>query len=437
MKLVIFYKKVMYRKERYYLEKVKNNNEIKSDIKYRRVWWLYPSKLIIGFIIPIYIILGVSYSNKDSIDIALNYFNDLFIIGLIILLIFYIGSFMGERINIRKKDLNFKFYLNSIYLDLLFILTIFAYILWFHKILIKPSIILDLLSGDGTTMYYIRNTCIQVEGVTTLTQLGVVYAIFFMLVQTKKINSNCEKRHFIYLFIILFFTLFRSLAWSERLALLEVLIPVIIIIMSKIKRKSFFIRFAPYIGIIMLLFYFGVFEYFRSWAGHYKYIYDSYSEFVIDRVSSYYITALNNGAGIFSIYGVSKGLGSFFASLYKIPFIGHALSQVLYPENNKYAYLYNYANLEFNNSSGIYEIIIQLGIPLGILFTMGLGILIGLMFNQFKNCNGIGIFMYPLLYIGIIEILRLFYFTETRTLYIYIFILIGYILFIKKNYNKA
>ena len=74
---------------------------------------------------------------------------------------------------------------------------------------------------------------------------------------------------------------------------------------------------------------------------------------------------------------------------------------------------------------------------MGILFTMGLGILIGLMFNQFKNCNGIGIFMYPLLYIGIIEILRLFYFTETRTLYIYIFILIGYILFIKKNYNKA
>lgn len=424
------------RKERVYLKQTKSKSKLQLNKINSKVWWINPSSLTIGVIIPIYVMIGISFNNKYLIDKSLNYFRHLFIVGLIILIAFYIGNLIGMNIKNKKNNLPFKFYLNSFYLDILFLLTIFAYLLWFHKILIQPSIILKLLSGDGSIMYYIRNTAKQIEGITTFTQLGTVYSIFYTLILTKKIDSNYKKRHKLYFFIILFFTLFRVLAWSERLALLEVVIPIIVIIISEFKSKSFCVKFAPYIGIVMLFLYFGVFEYFRSWSGHYKYIYDSYVEFITNRVSSYYITALNNGAGIFSIYGVSRGLTYFMGSLYKIPFLGYALTQVLYPENNTYRYLSNYGNLEFNNISGIYLIIIQLGIPLGILFTMLFGMFIGVIFNQFKYCNGIGLFIYPFLFIGIVEFLRIFYFTETRTFYIYIFILIGYIFFVKKNYNK-
>lgn len=418
------------------MEKLKSEIKMKNHKISSQIWWIKPSSIMIGVIIPIYFMIGISFKNKTTIDKSLNYFKDLFIIGLIILLVFYIGNLIGVNLRNKKNEIQFRFYLNSIYLDLLFVLTIFAYLLWFHKILLRPSIILELLSGNGSIAYYIRDIATQIEGITTFTQLGVVYSIFFTLVLTKKIDSNYKRRHKLYFYIILFFTLFRVISWSERLALLEVIIPIIIVIVSESKNKSFGIKFAPYIGIALLFLYFGVFEYFRSWSGHYKYIYDSYIEFIVNRVSSYYITALNNGAGIFSIYGLSKGLPFFMKSLYKIPFIGYILVQALHPENNVYLYLSRYGNLEFNNISGIYIIVIELGIPLGIIFTMLFGIFIGRMFNQFKNCNGIGLFMYPLLYVGIVEILRIFYFTETRTFYIYTFILIGYIFFIKKNYNK-
>ena len=67
---------------------------------------------------------------------------------------------------------------------------------------------------------------------------------------------------------------FRSLIFAERIAILEVLLPMLVIWISFYNGKyNKLFRFVPLIAIVFLFIFFGIFEYFRSWI-YYKNYYD-------------------------------------------------------------------------------------------------------------------------------------------------------------------
>ena len=58
---------------------------------------------------------------------------------------------------------------------------------------------------------------------------------------------------------------------------------------------------APFVGVVGLVIFFGATEYLRSWGTYYQYHSRGFLEFVVTRVTTYYFTALNNGAGLLAM----------------------------------------------------------------------------------------------------------------------------------------
>ncbi|MDU1838678.1 MAG: O-antigen polymerase [Staphylococcus epidermidis] len=398
-------------------------------MKNKTIWWISPHKLLLFFLLPIYLIVYfVDFEGRIYFDTAY------FWMGIIFLILFILGSSLGSNVHIVKN--NNEFIVKPIYLDILAILTLVAYFIWFYKFLINPNWIIAILNGEmgpGT----IRSLVGTIPGLTTLTQLGVVYALFYIN-QYKYMKLNVRRRYNVYLILIFGMTLFRVLVWSERLAFIELLIAVFVLLISKKDTKKYksIVNTLPYLGIIALFIFFGVTEYFRSWKTHYQYIYDDYFQFVATRILDYYYTALNNGAGF--LYNSNWPTYNFEYTLnwlYQFPIIGEFLFESIVKTQSYKLFLENYANPEFNNPSGIFVYFYDLGIPLTMVFILLVSFIIGILYREFIQNKGLGSIIYPAIYIGILEILRIPYLTSSRLFPIILFITLGFIVFRVKKFD--
>lgn len=395
-----------------------------------KLWWIKPHKVTLCFICPLFILLYFLPEKYVVLNYK-RYFNkEYFILGLLFFVIFIFSSFVTSKIKLKQKQINFSS-INILYLDVLANLTIIAYVIWFRDFIIYPQLFIDILNNESGAVYFVRNNIKTIPGITTLSQLGVVYVTFFIVLQLS-LKKKIKKRYYFYFFIIILLTIFRVLAWSERLALIEIVLPFTIILFKKIKIKSRFFKIitflGPYVGIIMLILFFLVTEFFRSWANHYSNIYSNVIEFTIIRITTYYFTALNNGAGLLENYSwPTYDFSHVLSWLYKIPFLGVYFKENFTGDAYYLQFLNNYADPEFTNMSGIFTIYFDMGIFGAILYAFLWGIIMGYLYKSFIKSSGIGIFLYPVMYISVLESMRILYLSESRFIPIFLFILIGYI----------
>ncbi|MCU5198150.1 O-antigen polymerase [Bacillus mobilis] len=403
--------------------------------EFKEIWWLKPYLLTLFCLVPMYIFMYFFNINK-----SFNYFKGMyFFVGLIYLLWFSIVSCISNRTSIttkirKKSDLQ----VNLICLDILAILTMLAYCIWFFPVIVNKDLLVMLLTGNGGVdgVKYLIST---IPGITTLSQLGVVYVTLYVFCLYNK--QALSKRFKFYFFVITVMTIFRVVAWSERLALIEFVLPIVIYCISFHKISSIFwkklINFIPYIGLVAVIILFGITEYFRSWS-YYMHMYSSYSEFVIERFFNYYYLALNNGAGILSFYQWPTYDFSNIASwVYKFPIIGDYFFDVSLISDYKADFLRYHGNEEFTNSSGLFMIMQDIGVLGGLIYTTILGILAGFWYRSFRNGNGIGILLYPLIYLNMLEFLRILYIADSRAFPIILFSCIVYIFFIKRKESSV
>jgi hypothetical protein len=394
-----------------------------EPVEQKSLWWLSPMWLMLLFIVPIYgLITQVgNVSSKDVTIRALRFLDDDYLLlGFCMLMTLVVGAWLGSQIRSVGPQKNIVDGRWKAALWMLGLASLMAYLVWFKDILFVPSVLFGVLTGTGNVS---RADIGTTTGITSLTNFIPIYfsLVTYMWFYHGEHLSKALKWLTVVLFVL---TLFRVYVWSERLALIElmagVVVPTCLALHNSPKRP--FLRkvllIAPFLGIPLLLLYFGAFEYFRSWQSNTYNGKTDFWSFVVGRVGAYYYTALNNGAGL-----LSTNVWPTFKFEYVLTWVHRAPFSIgpifKYYVGQKYlastVFLANYGDPEFTNPSGIFTIIFDIGIPWAICYFFLFGYLAGYLYRGYVAGNTAAILFYPLFFIAILEIMRVPYLGDSRT----------------------
>ncbi len=386
------------------------------------LWWMRPIWLISCFIIPIYLLIVFASSHRESSDVTVRgmwFLNEYYLtLGLALLLFFALGAWFGDRIQPLRATNSEQLNCNNA-LWVLGTACFIAYIVWFKEVLFSPSVMAQILTGGGKPT---RNEIGTAVGITSLSNFIIPFFSLYMYCAVYQ-GARMQKGLVILARTLVGLTIFRVYIWSERLAMIELvcsaMVPISLIApRTEIgKRHAILLNSIPFIGIPLLLVYFGVFEYFRSWQS------DTYNgktefwSFAVGRLASYYITALNNGAGqLATSDGPSFQFENTLGWLHKAPLglgdLFNSITETRFSRN--FEYLQNFGDPEFNNPSGLFVVVVDMGIPLAIMYFFFFGILCSRLYQGYSKGNINSILFYPLLFIATLEVLRIPYLGESR-----------------------
>lgn len=387
-----------------------------------RVWWLSPVALILGFVLPIFfLITGVGFLDSDALTIrSARYITAPYmLLGACLLLAMAVGAWIGQQVKPRPARVAFEDLNWAPALWFLGLVVLGAYLFWFRSIFFSPSTLLGVLTGSVRMS---RSEIGTEVGVTSLVNFA---SIFFALFSHAWARARCPMSRALKGLALLLFllTLFRVYVWSERLAFMEIasalFVPVAFAYVQRNPDRllSRVFRFGPYAALPLLFVYFGVWEYFRSWQSDTYQGRLNFAEFVAGRLASYYYTSLNNGAGMLTLYPWPTFDFQFTAEwLYRGPFlIGPIFRYLIQADTNWFGwFLTANGDPEFNNPSGVFSVVFDMGIGLGALYFVAVGIICGVLYKSFLSGKVGGVLVYPLTLLLMVEIYRYPYFGSTR-----------------------
>ena len=315
----------------------------------------------------------------------------------------------------------------KILFDIAFIVTITGYVIWFGSILKQGGIgmFVSMLTGGAKgASDDVKRAAMDamITGVTTFTQFGMGTALLGIYLGFTQGWGKVAPR----LALLLGVTALRAVFLSERLSLIEIVLPSVVLIIrlfgfgrhgSALRR---FLVVTPVVGVCGLYLLFTFTEYFRSWNTFYADRGDqSLFEFSMLRLLGYYVTALNNGAIEWHAHGALNFPYATMDWLWRFPVIGEGLQAMLGGNNDpalvRTALLTADGNPEFNNTSGIFIIFIDLGMAGALLFFTLFGFVAGLLHGSYCRGSVAGMFLYPFLVIGMSEQMLIMYVSSGRS----------------------
>jgi oligosaccharide repeat unit polymerase len=261
-------------------------------------------------------------------------------------------------------------------------------------------------------------------GVTTCTQFGMAAVTLGLL-------SGIGRRGVIVrrwlLGLLLFLATLRMLLISERLALIELAVPAVLLslrlklltrenLSPKAVRR---LALAPVAGIVGIVVLFGTAEYFRSWR-FYQDRFDSVADFTLWRLSGYYTTGHNNSAMAMKTRGTWPMPYYTLASFWRFPLItGSSLSYSSVngfdPEEVHRATLTRYGTPEMNNEGGLFSPAMDFGWIGYSIFWGVYGFIAGRLHRGFLAGSLNGLLLYPLVLMTFLEVPRLLLLCNVRT----------------------
>ena len=316
------------------------------------------------------------------------------------------------------------------------VVTVTGYAIWFGFILKQGGIgmIKSMLTGGKWASDELKRTGMDsmITGVTTFTQFGMGT----VLLGTYLGFTQGWRKVVLRLAMLLVLTLFRAVLLSERLSLIEVVLPSAVLFIrligygrpgSALRR---FLIIAPVVGIAGLFALFTFTEYFRSWSSFYA---DrgtqSLFSFSLLRLLGYYVTALNNGAIIWHGYGALYFPYATLDWLWRFPLIGHTLRGMLGGDQDvmdlEVSIVTAEGNVEFNNPSGIFVVFTDLGVAGAYMFFVIYGCMAALLYGSYRRGSIAGLFLYPFVFIGMSEQVRILYSTGGRAFPTWLLLLMG------------
>lgn len=273
-----------------------------------------------------------------------------------------------------------------------------------------------------------------IPGVTTLTQLGIGAVVVSATILVQRF-SRIELAKML---VVIGMAVPRAYIYAERLAILELVLPVTVIFAAKLsiggRTRRLIARALPVGGIAMVIVVFGAFEYSRSWTFYRAHGETSFVGFALSRLAGYYITALNNGQLILSHLD-SPGRWPYdtFEGLWDAPGISNlGLYERLgglpqpYSKSGTAPYndvLYQFGNNEFNNPSGYVGPFIDYGWLGGLIWLLVAGVVAGLLYKQFCSGRFLGLLLYPVFFLGLAELPRYIYWVQGRAIYTWVALL--------------
>ena len=304
----------------------------------------------------------------------------------------------------------------------LFWLTMLGYATFFGSGLargVTPADIVGALVDQDNYSDGLKGQFGGIAGLTTLTQCGIA----FVVLAGHLLHRRGERRLVVQLVLVLLLSLVRSYVNSERLALIEVAVPAVVVAAmaarnSRRRVRRVAARLAPVVLAPLLLVLFGAFEYSRSWQFFKTRTDEPFALFALIRFVGYYATSYNNGY-LQMTYGEFPGrlpLNS-LAGLWDAPGISaldlydRFSAPVPATADNL---LERFASPEFNNPGGVTTPFVDFGLVGGFVFLVLLGIGLGLLHRGFRTGTVVGSLLYPVALIGLFDLPRYLYWTQGR-----------------------
>lgn len=284
-----------------------------------------------------------------------------------------------------------------------------------------PQVVLSVLTGTEGSGTSLKELFAPVAGVTTLTQFGPAYVVIALTLRVQGPVPALARR----LAVVGTLAALRGFLLNERLALLEILIPALAIaaMAAASGRRRWprtAVRWAPVVFIPATIVFFGLFEYWRSWTFYSLRSSGSFAEFVLLRLTGYYVTAYNNGALAWQFERTPGRLPYRTLELvWTAPGIEQAqvyerLSPVAAPDLG--GLLSQYANPEYNSPCGLCDPFVDWGPWGGAAFLAVAGLLLGTAYVLFTNGRVVAVLVYPILVTGLYELPRYLYWSQGRAL---------------------
>jgi hypothetical protein len=384
-------------------------------------WWTSPAGINLGFLFPMLTMIAyVGRADVDGLTIrGIQFLSaDYILLGLCLLVVSAVSGWIGSAIDMYSGGARSPVTRWDLGAGFAGLIALGAYLIFFKSFIIHPALFFHTLTGS----YRPDRTNIELTvGVTSLVNCGPA---FFSIYAYRAILSGVPVRRWMHLMcvVLLGLTALRVYAWSERLALIECIVPFSLAIMGRANRwKSkpfrFMVQAGPFFAVPLFILYFGIAEYVRSWNSSTYHNQTGFWEFAVGRLASYYYTSLNNGAGILS---TSKWPSFQFQYtlwwLHKAPLIGPTFSSFVdLRSGDLQEFLEKFGDVEFNNPSGLYSVIFDLGLPGGIGYFAVVGILGGALFRAYRAGSLAGVQLYPMFFLTFLEVFRYPYLGAART----------------------
>ena len=384
-------------------------------------WWTSPVGINVGFLLPMFLLIaGADQSHFEGLTIrGVRFLTAPYIaLGAGLLLVMAFGGWLGGQLKIERpslRQLDTAAYERAALV--VGTVALFAYLIFFRDFVLHPGLLIRTLIGS----YRPDRTTISLSvGITSLVNVAPVFFSIFGYSRLT-LKRKLGRRLNVMFFVLLGFTLFRVYAWSERLALIEAAVPLVLAGALRLngsprRLSRLIVRFGPYAALPFLILYFGIAESVRSWSSATYHQRLGFWQFVIGRLTSYYYTSLNNGAGVLATtewptYKFEVTL----AWLHKAPVIGRLFSAMVnlrYLEMQRF--LGSFGDEEFNNPSGLFGVIYDVGLPLGVLYFAAVGFIATILLDAYRSSRQAGILLYPMFFLFFLEIFRYPYFGASR-----------------------
>jgi len=306
------------------------------------------------------------------------------------------------------------------------VITYFGYAAWFGLAAfrgLRPwHVYYAIFGNDLRFVYSLRTGYMEtVSGVTTTTQFGIAAVLLCSLAFW---NQPKIFRWLVYPLVIL--SVLRAVLNSERLSILELIIPLGIMWLRlnlfgrPVSRLTLLrLMILPFVVIAAVFILFVGMESLRSWQ-HYRQSSDSLLEFAALRFGGYYITSMNNGALLLDHPGDQPLPYYTIEWFWRLPLISNIISyeQItgIQPLSEFHDMLVTYANPEFNNPGGFFVILTDLGMIGGLSLIFFLGIVSGVLYTSFVLGRLSGLLFYPTVIMCGLEMPRFFYYGSHRNL---------------------
>lgn len=408
----------------------------------RPLWCLNPLWILCGFHLPIAlasaILPAVSYELLWGVP---KYFSGhILLLTLMSCVCLAVGYWMG-MLRINKKSTNVQGWSADTAgaLETLFkislCLTVIGYILFlisaYHRGF-SAAMFVQLIQGQRGTATALKNEYFKPSaGVTSLTQFGMAAGVIGVMVA--RLKGWRRVRNWMILLVTLAFC--RAIFVSERLALLEVLLPLASLALRLFTReinhhrwKRIFVRITPAAAPCCLYVFFAVSEYFRSWANYYVSGSASFWEFAFGRLSGYYLTSMNNAAYLLNAWNFPSHLPFFTCSwIWHFPILSSVITDISYGANARTEYfdalLTTGLSAEFNNPGGMLAPQTDFGLAGGLIFWIVCGFLLGKLYGWFCRGQFAGLLLYPFAVLSLLELPRILYWTTGRAFPSIVFLL--------------
>lgn len=395
------------------------------------VWWHDPALLALVVVVPTGAAAYFVSAERYQLAWRLPKYMDLATLGLLgfALAAFLAGSVVGSGA-VTKRTTPWpqlssaaRHALISIF-GWLFGLTIFGYVTWLANAVrngLRPGDVITALTSQDTVTNDLSVVFVNIPGVTTLTQLGIAVAVVGALLHVSSSPGGEERPswHRWAMGVVIFLAVARAFLLTERLAVIEVVVPILLIRTAAwrptgVRRRL--LQLGPLLALPALVLGFGIFEYSRSWTFFAERRDGTFAEFAVERLIGYYSTSYNN-ATLFLDDGLGDTLPSFTLQFFRElpPVMAYTTS--LEDQTKDAAFLdliERKANPEFNSPGGILGAFADYPLPGAALFLFLSGLMIGCAYRDFLRGGLWGLCLYPVFFSGILDLPRVITWTLGR-----------------------